>query len=259
MKKINHLAIVILVLFTGLFVNAQSFKDGERLKLKISYSNFINAGSATLTAKEVTYDGKKMFHVRGVGETSGLIKMAFKVNDDYQSYFDASNGRVYRYIRKINEGGYTKNEEGFFNYNKKQVLVKDHQRGIERNVSFTSTKIQDLLSSFYYLRNHSKINTMKKGEVIEIDTFFDDDSYKFRLKLLGKEEIKTKFGTIKALKFRPYVQSGRVFKEEESVTVWVSDDDNKIVLKVKASLAVGSLNADIDEYSGLKHSITFKK
>ena len=58
---------------------------------------------------------------------------------------------------------------------------------------------------------------------------------------------------IKTLKFRPYVMAGRVFKEEESLTLWVSADENKIPLKIKADLAVGSLRADLVEYKGLKH------
>jgi hypothetical protein len=46
-----------------------------------------------------------------------------------------------------------------------------------------------------------------------------------------------------------------VFKEEESLTVWISDDENKIPLRIKASLAVGSLKADLDEYKGLSHPL----
>jgi hypothetical protein len=75
--------------------------------------------------------------------------------------------------------------------------------------------------------------------------FFDDETYKFKLKYLGKEDLSTKFGTVPAMIFRPLVQSGRVFKEEESLTVWISDDENKIPLRIKASLAVGSLKADL--------------
>ena len=48
--------------------------------------------------------------------------------------------------------------------------------------------------------------------------------------------------------------AGRVFKEEESLTLWVSADKNKIPLKIKADLAVGSLRADLSQYKGLKHS-----
>jgi hypothetical protein len=59
--------------------------------------------------------------------------------------------------------------------------------------------------------------------------------------------------------FRPLVQSGRVFKEEESLTVWISDDNNKLPIRIQASLAVGSIKADLDAYKGIKYPFTIKK
>ena len=91
-----------------------------------------------------------------------------------------------------------------------------------------------------------------------LNMFFDEENYPFKLKYLGKETIRTTVNgskiRVKTLKFRPYVMAGRVFKEEESLTLWVSADDNKIPLKIKADLAVGSLRADLVQYKGLKHS-----
>ena len=89
--------------------------------------------------------------------------------------------------------------------------------------------------------------------------FFDDETTKFRLKFMGRENLSTKYGVIPSLIFRPLVQSGRVFKEEESLTVWISADDNKIPLRIKASLAVGSLKADLDGFKGLKYPFVVKK
>jgi len=83
--------------------------------------------------------------------------------------------------------------------------------------------------------------------------FMDDEITVFKLQFLEKEIIKTKFGKVRAIAFSPLVQTGRVFKEQESVTVWVSDDENKIPLLIKASLAVGSLRADLDAFKGLAH------
>ena len=83
--------------------------------------------------------------------------------------------------------------------------------------------------------------------------FFDEEITNFKLHFLGREIIRTKFGKVKALKFRPLVQAGRVFKEKESLSIWISDDENKIPLRVKASLAVGSLRADLDAFKGLAH------
>jgi hypothetical protein len=78
------------------------------------------------------------------------------------------------------------------------------------------------------------------------------------LKFLGYEDIDTKFGIVPTMIFRPLVQSGRVFKEEESLTVWISNDDNKLPIRIKASLAVGSIKADLDAFKGLKYSFKVK-
>jgi len=83
--------------------------------------------------------------------------------------------------------------------------------------------------------------------------FFDGENYPFKMRFLKREQINTKFGKVNSLAFRPLVEKGRVFKEQESLTVWVSDDDNKIPLRIKADIAVGSLKADLDAYKGLKH------
>ena len=83
--------------------------------------------------------------------------------------------------------------------------------------------------------------------------FFDDENYGFKLQYLGTETIDTDFGKIESIKFRPYVMAGRVFKEEESLTLWVSKDKNKIPLRIKADLRVGSLRADLEAFKGLKH------
>lgn len=247
----------IMLFFITLNVFSQTaYKEGEHFKFKISYG-IINAGVATLDLKSTTYNGKSVYHAKGIGYTTGITKTFFKVYDDYQSYFDKKTGVPYRYIRKIDEGGYTKNQEGFFDHSSKTVLVKDY-KGKTNNTFNVTTNVQDIVSSFYYLRNHPKIDKLKNGESIEIDMFFDDEIYKFKLKFIGKEEIKTNFGKINTLKFRPLVQSGRVFKEQESLTVWISDDVNKIPLKVQASLAVGSLKAELVKYSGLKQKLGTK-
>jgi len=76
---------------------------------------------------------------------------------------------------------------------------------------------------------------------------------RFKLEYLGREVLRTKFGKVSCLKFRPYVQSDRVFKEQEALTLWVSDDENRIPIRIKADLVVGSLRADLNQYAKLKH------
>ncbi|MGX7667311.1 DUF3108 domain-containing protein [Flavobacterium pedocola] len=258
-KVITPLLLITLFGIVASFTVAKedsAFTTGEYFKFRIHYG-MVNAGYATLEIKEAVRNNKKVHHVIGKGYTVGMAKLFFKVEDDYQSYFDRDSGQPYQFVRKIDEGGYTKNQEGFFNQTKNTVLVKDYKKKTEKTFAVTEN-VQDIVSSFYYLRNHPKIDKMAVGESIVMDMFFDDEVYKFKLKYLGREDVKTKFGTVPAMIFRPYVQSGRVFKEEESLTVWISDDENKVPLRIKASLAVGSLKADLDGFKGLKHSFKVK-
>lgn len=228
-----------------------AFQKGEWLKFRMSYSNFLNAGYSTMEVHEVTDNNKEAFHIIGEGKSTGLISLFFKVKDDYQTYIDKETLRPCRFIRNINEGGYTKNKEILFDYETNEATVKDYKHNtVEKHP--ISSDIQDILSTLYYLRNQN-LNNLKVGEEIELQMFFDEEITNFKLHFLGREIIKTKFGKIKALKFRPMVQAGRVFKEQESLSIWITDDENKIPLRIKASLAVGSLRADLDAFKGLAH------
>lgn len=242
-----------LLLFTVSFnfQEPNAYDVGEWFKFRIHYG-FVNAGYATLEVKESVRDNKKVFHAIGKGYTVGMSRFFFKVDDNYESYFDKETNKPYQFVRKISEGGYTKNQEGFFNQDRNKVLVKDYKSKTENTFSVTEN-VQDIVSTFYFLRNHPNVDNLKVGESIVVDMFFDNEIYKFKLKFIGREKLSTKFGTAPTKIFRPIVQSGRVFKEDESLTVWISDDKNKIPLRIKANLAVGSIKADLDSYKGLKN------
>ncbi|WPR72065.1 DUF3108 domain-containing protein [Flavobacterium sp. NG2] len=255
MKKFV-LFLILIPLFSFDKRNDDAFGPGEWFKFRIHYG-FVNAGYATLEVKEAVIDSKKVFHVIGKGYTTGMSRFFFKVDDLYESYIDKETGSPYQFVRKIDEGGYTKNQEGFFNQSANKITVKDYKNRSEKTFVIPD-KTQDILSSFYYLRNHPSIDKMKIGESISIDMFFDDETTKFKLKYIGREDITTKFGVVPSMIFRPLVQSGRVFKEQESLTVWISDDDNRLPVRIKASLAVGSIKADLDAFKGLSNPFKIK-
>jgi len=229
-----------------------AFQDGEWFQFEMSYSGFLKAGNATLEVNESKYKGKPVYHVVGKGWTSGFISWFFKVKDHYESYFDKTTGLPYKSIRQIDEGGHTKDIEIEFDHANNMAHVNNKKHNTKETF-VTEKDVQDMVSAFYYLRNNYDTNAIKEGDVVSLNMFFDEENFKFRLKFLGRETIRTKFGKVKTLMFRPYVMAGRVFKEQESLTLWVSADENKIPLKIKADLRVGSLRANLDAFKGLKH------
>jgi hypothetical protein len=247
-KNIAFLIFFLSNLITG--QNNSAFKTGEWLSFKLSYSGWIKAGQATLKLKQD--ESKEFYHVEALGKTTGPIKWFFKVEDYYQSYFSKKSGLSQKFVRKINEGGHTKNLTIDFNQSANTATVNNLKK-TTTEVFTTKDSIQDMLSVFYHLRNSYNLDQIKKDEDFSVNMFFDSENYEFKMKLLGLEIINTKFGKIKCIKLRPFVQSGRVFKEKESLTLWISADKNKIPLRIKADLAIGSIRADLDAFSGLTH------
>ncbi len=250
MRKSIFFLLFITTVSIGFSQNAPTpaFKGGEWLRYRMSYSGFLKAGTATLSLQETELNGKKMLHAIGEGKTSTVVGWFFKVEDKYESYFTVPDVAPYLFKRKIDEGGYKKDKQITFDHTKKTARVQDF---LKKKDSVYSVKgPQDLISTFYFLRNHDT-KKLKKGDDINVSMFFDEKSYPFKLHCLGYETIKTKFGKIKTQKFRPLVQAGRVFKAQESVTIWITADDNKIPIKMKASLSVGSLRAELEAYKGL--------
>ncbi|MBW2960339.1 DUF3108 domain-containing protein [Mesonia aestuariivivens] len=252
MKKTFYL--LALLMLWGSLANAQekSYQGGEWFKFRIHYGWF-NASYATLEVNEENYNSNQVYHVIGKGKSTGLMHVFFGVDDTYETYIDKSSNLPLKFVRNINEGGYEKNRLIYFDQKLKKAKVKDLKKDTE-NTFETKANVQDMLSVFYFLRNKIDVNHLKEGDELFVDLFFDDEIHKFKTVFLGREVLKTKFGKINSLKFRPYVQADRIFKEEESLTFWVSDDHNKIPLKIKANLAVGSLEADLEEFKGLRHS-----
>jgi hypothetical protein len=252
MKKIL-LLVTFLVLSNSSFAQTESaFDKGEWFKFKMSYSGWMKAGEATLKVNEDVLDGKPVFHVVGKGKTTGAISWFFKVKDRYESYFDKEKLIPYRFIRDIDEGGHTKNIEINFDQKNQKAHVYNIKHNSKKIID-TKPNVQDMVSTFYYLRNNLDVDKLKVDDEIRTDMFFDGENYGFKIKYLGKETLRTAFGKVECLVFRPYVMAGRVFKEEESLTLWVSADQNRIPIRMKADLAIGSLRADLEAFRGLKH------
>lgn len=227
-----------------------SFQTGEFLKYKIQYG-LLKAGIATVEVKSNNEKNDSLFHVIGKGWTTGMVGFLFSVEDRYESYFNKYSFEPKHFIRKIDEGGYTQDKEVFFDFETHEATEINHKKDTEKSY-FIQNDVQDMLSSFYYMRSIDFTN-LKENDSISVNMFFDGKMNPIRLVVLGRETLKTDFGKINTIIVRPLVMKGRVFKDEENVTLWISDDLNKIPLKIKAELLVGAAKAELIEFKGLVH------
>lgn len=223
----------------------EAFKTGESLTYRLHYG-FMDAGVAVLTVlpevKEI--GGRKVYHIVGDGYSKGSFDWFFKVKDRYETYLDQEALVPWYFVRRCNEGGYIINQDYLFNHYTKKVDI-----GEGKTVD-VPTGIQDMLSSFYYARNIDFTNA-KEGDIFTIPSFVDKEIWSLKIKYVGKETIKTDLGKFRCIKFRPIIQTGRIFKKEEDLNVWITDDKNHVPLRAQAKIMFGSVKMDITSFSGL--------
>ena len=246
-----YLSILLFLCFSFYGTGQSAYEEGEWLSFKIKYGWF-NTSKASLEVQKTKLNDQEVLHVVGEGKSVGLLDVFFKVRDRYETYID-DQGLPVKFIRDINEGGYKKHKELYFKQKDNQVKVIDFKHNTNETFP-TKPNTQDMLSAFYKLRNSIDNNNLEVGQEFYLNMFFDNENYDFKTKFLGYETLDTKFGEINCLKFRPYVMADRVFEESESLTFWITADQNKIPIKIQANLAVGSLVAELNEFKGLKHS-----
>jgi hypothetical protein len=233
-------------------VTNKAFQVGEKLRYRVTYG-FMDAGEAILEIKSTTKKGgnREMIHAVGTGRTLGGFNAFFKVKDTYESYLDKKGVFPWYFVRRVDEGGYTLKQDYTFKHDKYKV---DNGSGKEFKIPLG---IQDMVSSFYYARTMN-FKDMKKGKTFEFKCFMDDEIYNLKIKYVGDEVINIRKGKFNCHKFVPVVQTGRYFKSEEDVNFWVTNDDNKIPILVKAKIPVGVVKMHLVEWSGLKNELKSK-
>lgn len=236
--------ILILTFYTTSFAEfpKRTSEKGEHLRYVIHYG-IIRGGKASLKLNKEKLDGQDVFHVRLTGKTVGLFNSLYKVRDTYESFINPVDLLPFKAIRDINEGNYTRyNEVTFDRKNNKINSLRSGSKDVPAG-------IHDILSAFYFARANLFNSSLKEGEIIKIQTYFADEEFLLQFKFTGYETINSKIGEVNCFKFIPIVQTGRAFKEEDDMTIWISADSNRIPVRVQFDLFIGSLRCDLVNFS----------
>ena len=227
---------------------------GEKMIYRVHYGIFNAAEGIMEIDRDIhIQNGRPCYKVDVVGNTVGLFDMILRIRDVWGSYIDTSAIIPHRSYRYIEEGRYRKYEIVDFNHFEENVEVTNldkQTRKPKKKEKFDIPKYtQDVVSGYYYFRTFD-YDTIDKNSIIEVDGFLEDSLYHLKVKFLGREKIKTKIGEFDALVIEPIMPKNKLFRGENAIKGWLSDDELKIPLKVKAEMFVGAVEVDI---TGYKH------
>ncbi|WP_317191356.1 DUF3108 domain-containing protein [Hymenobacter guriensis] len=235
-----------------------SFAKGETMYYKVHYG-LVNAADATIELSDELHrvNERPCYRATVTGRTTGSFDFFLRVRDTWRSYIDTTSILPQKFFRNIEEGNYRKKETVDFDHERDVAVVETRKRDREpRHGTYkVPDNIQDLVSGFYFLRTIN-YDQRRIGEIIRVKGFFDDEVFDMDVIYRGRETVSTKVGSIRAIKLVPRMPKNKLFSGENAVTVYLSDDRNKIPVLIQAELFVGAVKVDMYKYQGLKNKLS---
>lgn len=231
-----------------------SFGLGEHLEYRVHYG-FLNAAEATVDVSPTLYkvNDRPCYRVNVDGRTVGAFDLVTRIRDTWRSYIDTSAILPQKFYSNIQENSYRKEENITFNHTTNTAKAEERT---ERDTFKVPDNVHDFISGYFFLRT-IEFNRLGDGQVIEVPAFYDDTVYNMKVRYRGKTSIKTKNGKINVIRLNPVLPQNKLFKEEESIRIFVSDDANKVPVKVEIDLFVGSMVMDLKRNNGLKQPLRY--
>lgn len=243
-------------------IKSKPVNKGESLEFKLSYGWFTLGKAEMKTADSFeNRDGNECIKVDISGKTAGLLGAFSKVDDKWGGVVDKNSFKPYYSYRDLQEGNYRLDEKVFFEYDSMRVRAEyfDVKNNVPKPTKYFEIEKEhtlDLIGGFMMTRSLD-YRGMTKGDTITMDAFFDKEFYDFSILYMGIEKVKTKVGKINCHKIVPIMPDNKLFSGENSVTLWISADPNRLPLKVEADMFFGTAYCELVAYKNVKSGIDF--
>ncbi len=243
------------------YLSNNSFTTGEQLEYKVKFGAFgIGEGTVEISDNLYKVNDRPCYRVKVYGRTTGTadaLKFS-KVRDTWISYIDKHAIVSQKFFAEIHEGKYFRRETTYFDHENNKAKLKLEKKKTTKNLEFdVPSNIQDMISGYYYLRtlDYSKYEV---GDIIQSDAFVIDELYDFKVRYQGKTTLKMKEGKIDVIKLMPIMPENSYFDGEDAVTFYISDDENKVPLYIKANMFIANIKIFLQDHKGLKHDLKFE-
>ncbi len=204
----------------------------------------ITAGTSEVSFR---HGEQQTFVLDGKGRSVGLARMLWRFDLSYRSVANAQTlrpletyqvetargKRIETNLKFSNEGVNSSRLEG----NRATPTVKD----------FALENLNDLQSVFLYLRSQP----LRDHSVYRVAVYPANSTYVATVTVLGREHLRVRSGNYNAIKMDLKLQ--RVNKKNElephrkfkRATIWLSDDNDRVLLRVESQIFVGTVTAEL--------------
>jgi len=238
------------------------FVHGEQLDYTIYFKWGIlmpKAGEATFSYSPSSEGAEPGNTSRMLFRTTGMFESIFKMRDTLECYSDTTL-LLLRGEKRANDGGYYSADKIWFSYDKGITTAKSLRYNLSRTIIDTTLVVDDgcaldMLGTILYVRSLDWEN-LKPGASFSVKVIIGRDIVNTNLNYKGPETISGKDN----YKYNTHHFTIDIFDEAFSVEksaadLWISNDANRIPVKIRAKLKIGAAEAYLRSASGTKSPV----
>lgn len=219
--------------------DVRPFQPGERLTYAVTYLN-LRAGTAVLEVQDaMPVEGRAALKLVSTARSSSVLSKVYPVDNVVESLIDAETLSPYHMVFHRREGRKKNDFDLTFRHLDGTVLsVKD---GIGETLAIPPFT-HDLISCLYYVRN---LQTMAPGTSLVLNLHHDKKNYRVEVRMEGVERVHGAWGDVEAVRLLVVMPFQGLFLNEGNIRVWVTNDDRRLPVMMKAKVIIGSVVAKL--------------
>jgi len=247
--KINLFFISLLIIAKSAYAQDLSFLDQTELLDYRIHLGFIKAAKATVkSSPNVTYiQSMPTRKIEIEGRTIGILNVFSPVFDYWSANLAIETRLPLKTEMKKIEGRYKKNETVIFEQSQGLAKIYSPQNNPVNKTIPISKGMMDIIGGYFFLRDKN-LTQMKVGQSLSAKILFDGIIYDILFIVKGFENVDGKFGAKKCIRTSLVLPKNNMFKDEDAIRLWISQDKYQIPFKMEVNLKIGFLSIDLENY-----------
>lgn len=227
--------------------NPSIFPSHETLHYGIEW-RLITAGMAKLSLKQNPPAANQGWSSQLQLESTGLVSKLYKVLDQYKANYESGFCATDSFLHSL-EGKRRRETTVRFDRtsNKASYLEKDLvKNNVVKQVEITIPEcVKDVLGGLYQLRTLQ----LQPGQSTTIRMSDGKKASEVRVEAQEWEEIKTKAGRFKTMRYEAFLFNGVLYDRSAKVHIWVSEDEKRLPVQIKLRLnvAIGTITLQLEK------------
>ncbi len=221
------------------------FPVGEEIRYRV-YWGRIPVGTSVISTRWVEEYNRTLLSIRIRTRSNSFLDRIYRVDDVIESIIDPHTFLPLRFELNMSQGRHRKHEITKFDYQNGIAYWRSETRDREDNFEL-EPETRDLLSFAYFMRSVG----FEPNEKQHFRVMSDEKIYDLWLEARGTDRIRLRnYGRVRSVELEPEAAFEGLFVRRGRMTLWVSNDDRRLLTQMVGQIPVASIRLVLHEVRG---------